>query len=107
MTCDSRIGKTYTTTIRHKPRILGAAAYNFCAVANGLSIVGIETIGKVWDFAASWLILKEAGGAIHHFGEDLYPLQPGKDYYGISYPMMGSITPELLENYRAQVKFLK
>ncbi|MFQ5616125.1 MAG: inositol monophosphatase family protein, partial [Anaerolineales bacterium] len=102
-TCDSRLHKYYRTSIRYKCRTLGSAAYNFCAIARGASVVGFESIPKIWDIAASWLILKEAGGAIHPYEENPFPMTPGKDYTGVSFPILGAASEELLADARKKI----
>jgi myo-inositol-1(or 4)-monophosphatase len=95
-TCDSRLHRKYTVKLKYKPRILGSAAYNFCAVARGAALVGFESIPKVWDIAASWLVLAEAGGAGECLGEPLFPLKPGADYSVLKYPMLGAVSADVL-----------
>lgn len=96
-TCDSRIHRSYDVKLRFKSRILGSAAYNFCAIAKGSSVVGMESIPKIWDIAASWLILHEAGGCAHSLEKVPFPLVPGLDYKGISFPVIGAIDDDLLQ----------
>ena len=58
-----------------KSRIMGSAAYHICKVADGTALAGIEMSPKVWDLAAAWLILKEAGGEIIAADEEpIFPL---------------------------------
>ena len=94
--CDSRVNKGYTTRIRYKPRILGSAAYNFCAVAKGVAVIGFESIPKIWDIAASWLVLKEAGGALASLNGPVFPLEPGRDYKRVPIPLIGAADEALL-----------
>lgn len=87
--CDSRLHRRYTTTIRYKPRILGSAAYTFCAIAKGIGVIGFESVPKIWDIAAAWLVLREAGGALAAL-EEVFPLEPGSDYARRSFPLIGA-----------------
>ncbi|KAI9751550.1 MAG: hypothetical protein M1815_001077 [Lichina confinis] len=48
----------------HSLRSLGSAALNFCAVAAGSFDIYWEAGCWVWDVAAGWLILEEAGGLV-------------------------------------------
>ena len=48
----------------HSIRSLGSAALNLCAVAAGTLDVYWEAGCWVWDVAAGWLILREAGGLV-------------------------------------------
>jgi len=45
-----------------KARIYGSAAYHLCKVADGSALAGIEATPKVWDLAAAYLLVVEAGG---------------------------------------------
>ncbi|HUF39589.1 MAG TPA: inositol monophosphatase family protein [Anaerolineales bacterium] len=94
--CDSRVNRGYTAEIPYKPRILGSAAYNFCAVAKGSAVIGFESIPRIWDIAASWLVLKEAGGAVAALNGPVFPLEPGKDYGRFPIPLIGAADEGLL-----------
>jgi len=102
-TCDSRVFRRYHVEIPYKARILGSAAYNFCAIAHGVSAIGFETTPRVWDIAASWLVLKEAGGAIEPYAEEVFPLQPGTDYKSIPFPILGAENEPMLAQARKQI----
>lgn len=95
-TCDSRVFRRYHVEVPYKARILGSAAYNFCALARGISTLSFETIPRVWDIAASCLVLKEAGGAFRAYTDEPFPLQPGTDYKTIPYPILGAENEEAL-----------
>ena len=97
-TCDSRLFQHYQVEVPYKARILGSAAYNFCAVARGISTIGFETVPRLWDIAASWLVLKEAGGAIQFYAKELFPLQSGTDYKPIPFPILGAENQEMLNH---------
>ena len=62
--CCSRTHRHYHIAIPYKTRILGSAAYSLCSVARSTAILAFETSTKVWDLAAPWLIVQEAGGKI-------------------------------------------
>lgn len=102
-TCDSRVYRRYHVEIPYKARILGSAAYNFCALARGVSTVGFETTPRIWDIAASWLVLLEAGGAIHPYAQAPFPLQPGTDYKTIPFPLLGAENAETLAYARQRI----
>jgi myo-inositol-1(or 4)-monophosphatase len=58
-----------------KSRIMGSAAYHLCKVADGTALAGVETTPKVWDLAAAYLIVHEAGGLlVAADGETIFPL---------------------------------
>lgn len=62
--CCSRTHRRYHVSIPYKTRILGSAAYSFCAVARGIAVVAFEVTPMIWDLAAPWLVVQEAGGTI-------------------------------------------
>ena len=100
-TCDSRVFRRYHVEIPYKARILGSAAYNFCGVARGLSAIGFETTPRIWDIAASWLVLEEAGGVLCAYEESPFPLIPGTDYKQLPYPTLGAENEEMLAQARS------
>lgn len=94
--CCSRAHKRYKIYIPYKTRILGAAAYDICSVARGSSILAFITTPKIWDLAAGWLVVKEAGGIIQSIdNEAIFPLQHKMDYEQKSYPLLVAATPQL------------
>lgn len=96
--CCSRTYRRYNIAIRYKPRILGAAAYSFCMLARGTALIALEVTPKIWDIAAAWLLVREAGGVIHSLeGSPPFPLSPGIDVKHHSFPTLGAATPALLE----------
>ncbi len=101
--CCSRTHRQYNVRVRAKPRIIGSAAYTFCGVASGTAIVGFECTPKIWDIAASWLVLTEAGGALESYENAPFPMQPGEDYNGASFPMLGAISQKKLDTARDRI----
>ena len=93
--CDSRFYKHYHATIPFKARILGAAAYNFCGIGHGVSILGFESTPKIWDIAASWLIIQESGGVVQPYGADPLPSFPRKGLRGSHFPHIGCQQPRI------------
>lgn len=99
--CCGRTHRLYNINVPYKPRILGSAAYGFCAVARGAAVLGFEATPKLWDLAAAWLLVSEAGGVVDTYdGSQPFPLQNGLDYRAVTYPTLSAATPELLD--RAQ-----
>jgi myo-inositol-1(or 4)-monophosphatase len=65
-----------------KSRIMGSAAYHLSKVADGTALAGIETTPKVWDLAAAYLIVREAGGVIVAIdGDTIFPLKAERCNY--------------------------
>jgi len=102
--CCSRSHRRYDIKIRYKTRILGSAAYGLTTVARGSSVLAFEVTPKIWDFSASWLVVQEAGGVIQVLdGDSAFPLSPGIDYAGNSFPILAAATPELWSDGQSKI----
>lgn len=101
----SHAQKRYTLdALPGKPRIYGSAAYNFCLVARGTCLLGLEPGAKVWDIAAGWLLVEEAGGVVRHYDDEaVFPLAPG-DYAARSLAVMCAANESLWQQARARVQ---
>lgn len=103
--CCSRTFRYYDVDIPYKPRILGSAAYTFCAVAHGIAVLGFEATPKIWDVAAGLLIVTEAGGAIETLDNQVvFPLTVGVDYSQISVPTIIASVQGLIPRARNQIR---
>ena len=86
-----------------KPRIYGSAAYDFCLVARGTALMSMETRAKVWDVAAGWLLVEEAGGVARLYdGGSAFPLTPG-DYEARPLATLCAANETLWQQARARV----
>ncbi|MCJ7734549.1 MAG: hypothetical protein MUP11_08365 [Anaerolineales bacterium] len=95
----SRMHKLYKLKTRYQKRSLGAAAYSLCLIAKSSAVLALESTPKIWDFAASWLIIKEAGGVIQALGNHQpFPAEPGMDYLKHPYTILAAVTEEILIN---------
>ena len=102
--CCSRTYRQYRVSIPYKTRILGSAAYTFCAVGRGTAILGFEATPKIWDLAAAWLIVREAGGVIEtHNGSQPFPIQAGVDYARKNFPTLAAATRDLIDKGRQRL----
>jgi myo-inositol-1(or 4)-monophosphatase len=73
--------------LRLNPRVMGATALDLAIVAEGVAAASIAIRPRVWDVAAGWLLVEEAGGQVVTIGgEPLLPLQPGVDYGDVTAP---------------------
>ena len=103
--CCTRTHQRYDISIRYKTRILGSACYTLCAVARGMAVVGFEATPKIWDIAASWLIVAESGGAIETLDRSKpFPLQADNDYRQTSFPRLSAANSDLVSTARGQIK---
>lgn len=103
--CCSRTFRNYQIAIPYKARILGSAAYSLCCVARNSAVISFEAVPKIWDIAAGWLLVNEAGGKIDTLdGSQPFPVQAGLDYANQSYPTLAAATPELLAKAKTQIQ---
>lgn len=102
--CCSRTFRNYDIKIKYKPRILGSAAYSLCSVARGIALVAFEATPKIWDLAAAWLVVKEAGAVIDIYdGARPFPVHEGVDYSRASFPTLAANTLQLLIEARSKI----
>jgi myo-inositol-1(or 4)-monophosphatase len=102
--CCSRTLKHYQVDIPYKTRILGCAAYTFCAVARNIARIGFEATPRIWDIAGGWLVVQEAGGQVATLDGSLpLPLRPGLDYACQSFPTLAAADAELLTWARTRI----
>lgn len=67
--------------LRLNPRVMGSTALDLAVVAEGVAAGSIAIRPKVWDVAAGWLLVEEAGGAVVTIdAEPLLPLAVGLDH---------------------------
>lgn len=103
-TCCTRTFRHYQVGVRYKTRILGAAAYDFCCVARGAAIAGFQATPKIWDIAAGWLVLEEAGGCAQlHDGSSPFPYVVQDGFEKISYPSVMAANSQVAEQVHAQL----
>ena len=105
LACCSRTFQRYEVTIPYKARVYGSAAYSFCLLARGVAGVAFEATPKVWDLAAAWLLVKEAGGSFASLDDSSpFPVVAGCDYVNISFPTLAAASPDLLAISREQIR---
>ncbi|MEW5869991.1 MAG: inositol monophosphatase family protein [Chloroflexota bacterium] len=106
--CCSRTFRHYQVKIPYKARILGSAAYSLCMVARGAAVLGFEATPKMWDIAAPWLLVQEAGGILQTLdGSRPFPIQLGQNYAAHSFPTLAASTPELAARASQQIVLKK
>lgn len=100
----SRIHQRYQIELPYKKRSLGAAAYHLCQIANNNAVLAFESTVRIWDFAASWLIIQEAGGRIASFSEsNPFPVEPGKDYHKLPFPIVAAVSDTVMEEAKQNI----
>lgn len=79
-------------------RNLGASTLDWCYVAAGRYHIYLHGGQKLWDYAAGWLILKEAGAAVTALdGADFTRSEPWNR------SVLAAQTPELLAQWQAWI----
>jgi myo-inositol-1(or 4)-monophosphatase len=79
--CCSRTHRKYRTSVPYKTRILGSVAFNLASVARGSAAISIEVAPKIWDVAAAWIIVQEAGAVMDILaGHSPFPVHTEIDY---------------------------
>ena len=70
-----------------------------------MAVIGFEATPKIWDIAASWLILSEAGGTVETLDNSKpFPLRANYDYRLQSFPTISGANPEMASLARKQIK---
>lgn len=96
----SRTFRYLDLPIRQKARLLGSAAYDLAAVAHGGAVGCTQVLSHVWDLAASWLFLHEAGRAVGPLfpgAPSPFPLLPGVDYADRVFPLAAAVDQTTLK----------
>jgi myo-inositol-1(or 4)-monophosphatase len=103
--CCSRTFRHYNISIPYKPRILGSAAYTFCLVARGSALVGFEAIPKIWDLAAAWLLVEQAGGVMDAFeGSPAFPISFDEDFSQVNYPTLAAANQDVFLSCKNKIQ---
>lgn len=100
----SRMHKRYKIDLPYKTRSLGAAAYHLCMVANNKAVLAFESTARIWDIAASWLVVTEAGGVIGPYGEaHPFPTAPKIDYKNLPFATIAAASNDVLSQARNKI----
>jgi len=80
-----------------KVRVPGTTGYDLATVARGACVGSIDMRVHVWDVAALWPILHEAGAVMAvNRTTPLFPLQPDRDYLTESYSVLSACSEGML-----------
>jgi myo-inositol-1(or 4)-monophosphatase len=102
--CCSRTFRQYQVSVPYKTRILGSAAYSLCTVARSSAILSFEATAKIWDLAAAWLVVTEAGGVFETLdGSQPFPLMAATDYTQKSFPVLAAADPHIAGRAHQQI----
>ncbi len=99
--CCARTPRLYHVNLPMKIRVFGSAAYTLACVARGSAAIGMETRPKLWDLAAGWCLVEEAGGVVETLdGSRPFPLVADRAYAERSFPVLAAASPEVLAQAR-------
>lgn len=102
--CCSRTYNQYKVTVPYKTRIFGSTCYSLCSIAKGISILGFEATPKIWDIAAGWLVVTEAGKEIEILNNDSpFPVKANVDYTAINFPTIAAASQKILARGKDQI----
>jgi myo-inositol-1(or 4)-monophosphatase len=90
--------------ITPKIRVAGSAGFDLATVARGSCVGTLQMTVHVWDVAALWPIVQEAGGALAtNLMTDIFPLQAGQDYRDVIFSVMAANSASHLRTFREQL----
>ncbi|HJO33210.1 MAG TPA: inositol monophosphatase family protein [Anaerolineales bacterium] len=103
-TCSAGAEQRYWPRLPAKRRTFGSTIYELSLVARGQALYSIVSEPKLWDLAAAWLLIEEAGGAIDTLdGSAPFPLTCAEDHSHPHFPLLAAASPELWQHVRASI----
>ncbi|MDW8395020.1 MAG: inositol monophosphatase family protein [Anaerolineae bacterium] len=94
--CCTRTLQAGPVRIPAKLRVPGTTAYNLALVARGACIGSFDLVVHLWDVAALWVVLAEAGVlAYTNLPSGLFPLRPELDYGQVTFSVLTAATEAL------------
>jgi myo-inositol-1(or 4)-monophosphatase len=105
LACCARTPRHHHVNLPMKVRVYGSAAYTLVCVARGSAAIGMETRPKLWDLAAGWCVVEEAGGFIETIdGSEPFPLVANRGYADRSFPVLAAASADLLAEAREYIE---
>lgn len=89
--------------VRLNPRVQGAIALDGALVADGVGVASFSTGARLWDVAASAVLVESAGGGGVCLTDEVFPLQPGRDYTDVKVPSVLGPSQGFLEELVARL----
>ena len=102
----SRSWKNLDIAVPYKGRMLGSAALDLAAVAQGIAVGCTQVVSHIWDLAAGWLLAQEAGRAVGPLFPgvpDPFPMQPGAEYGRLVFPLAAAADEPTFQNITSRV----
>ncbi len=103
---DARSFRLVDFTVPLKARVLGSAIYDLAAISSGVAVACCELLPKIWDIAAGWLVVSEAGAVVAPLfdGAPIFPLEAGADYTDRVFPLLAAASPGIWRSTRAGIQ---
>lgn len=102
--CCTRTLQRGPLNIPMKLRLFGTTAYNLALVAKGACLGSLDLTSHVWDVAAVWPLIEEAGGCVHtNLPHELFPLRSGFDYGALAFSVLAANSPSMLSYLERQL----
>lgn len=102
--CCTRTIQAGRLNLPMKLRIVGTTGYNLALVARGACLGSLDVTSHVWDVAAPWLLVEEAGGCVRtNLSHELFPLQPGQDYGALAFSVLAACSSPMLAYLERQL----
>lgn len=80
-----------------KIRIAGTTGYDLALVAKGACVGSLDLRSHVWDIAALWPLVGEAGGRIKtNLSTELFPLTPHTDCATLTFSILSSCSKSMM-----------
>ena len=102
----SRTWRYLNVSMPQKARLLGSAAYDLAAVAQGVAVGCSQVSSHIWDLAAGWLLLQETGRAVGPLlpgAPNPFPMQDGLDYAGRVFPLAAGADEHMVQRIQTHV----
>jgi len=103
--CCARTPRFYHVNLPMKVRVYGSAAYTLACVARGSAVIGMETRPRIWDLAAGWCLVEEAGGVVATLdGSTPFPVVADREYADRSFPLLAAASAEAARQAREHIE---
>ncbi|HQV70761.1 MAG TPA: inositol monophosphatase family protein [Thermoflexales bacterium] len=100
--CCTRTLKKGRPDVPMRIRVAGSTGFDLAMLACGASIGTMGMTVHVWDVAALWPIMLEAGAALATSAH-AFPLAPGADLSAISFSVLGGSSPDMLAELKGRL----
>jgi myo-inositol-1(or 4)-monophosphatase len=102
--CCTRTLKLGRPGVPMKIRVLGNTGYDIALVAKGACVGSLDLRVHVWDVAALWPIIQEAGGQVRsNLPGGVFPLRQGVDYGTVAFSLLSAANSTVLIELEAQL----